>query len=105
MYTKEDVEKSMKDIAKTYFEEHFLDKNVDYILYEVSRKVMLELASILGQFQVLNICLSAIRSNTPYFEKLNSETKERLETTIFAIDYMSEKIEALLTPNLEELKE
>lgn len=105
MYTKEDIEKTMKDIATTYFEEHFLGKNIDYILYEVSRKVMLELASILGQFQVLNICLSAIRSNTPYFEKLDSEAQERLEDTISAIDYMSEKIEELLTPNLEALKE
>lgn len=105
MYTKEDIEKSIKDIAKTYFEKHFLGKNVDHILYEVSRKVMLKLASILGQFQVLNICLSAIRSNTPYFEKLDSETQERLEAIISAIDYMSEKIEELLTPNLEALKE
>lgn len=105
MYTKEDVEKTMKGIAKTYFEEHFLGKNVDYILYEVSRKVMLKLASILGQFQVLNICLRAIRSNTPYFEKLDSETQERLEVTISALDYMAEKIEELLIPNLEALKE
>lgn len=105
MYTKEDIEKTMKDIAKTYFEKHCLCKNVNHILYEVSRKVMLKLASILWQFQVLNICLSAIRSDTPYFEKLDSETQERLEATISALDCMAEKIEELLIPNLEALKE
>ena len=80
-------------------------KDINTVLYEVSKKVIFELGSVLGQCQVLNLCLDVIKSDTELLEKLDSDTKQSLELTILGINEISDMLNDILVPIVKVLEE
>lgn len=105
MNIEETTEKAMKNAAQMYFKKHILGKDLDTVLYEVSKKVLFDLGWVLGQCQILDLCLDAIKSNTELLEKLDSNTKQRLEWTILGINEICEELNNILVPILKGFEE
>ena len=74
----EDFEKMIRDSAKKFFIKNMLGKDVDAVLYNVSRNVVAKLAVDITHFGILHLCLSAVRYDIAYYNTLNFDTTRDL---------------------------
>ena len=100
----EDFEKMIRDSAKKFFIKNMLGKDVDAVLYNVSKNVVTKLAVDITHFGILQLCLSAIRDDIAYYNTLNFDTKQRLENVIASLEELSARLEKIIEPIYEGIK-
>lgn len=104
MCTEQETEKIIKKAAAEFFKNNMLGKDMDTVLFEVTYETLLKIGALIGKLQVMLVCLEAIKDNTPYFEKLDRDTQERLEMTIRGLNKIGNKLEDILNPIIENLE-
>lgn len=99
-----DFEKAMYEKANEYFEKYVSGKTVNEVLYNFSKKIILNLGWILAECQIINLCLNAIKADKAYYDILNKETQKKLCDTICGIKEISKDIEDILIPIIEGME-
>lgn len=104
MYTEEDIAKVQKEMAIKFFKNNFLGKNPNEALYNVMRDGILDIATTLGRFMIIKICLQAIEDDKSYFDKLDTETQSFITNCKLGVEDICESLDAILTPIVQALK-
>lgn len=105
MYTEDDVTKVQKEMTIKFFKNNFLGKNPNEALYNVMRDGILDIATTLGRFIIIKICLQAIVDDKPYFDKLDTETQSFITNCKLGVEDICESLDRILTPIVQSLRE
>ena len=97
--TIKDVQKEYNKKVIEFFDKHIEGKDLDTVLAELSKKVVIELASSLAKLMVISDSIKIIK--TAGFSPNN---KQQINKTTCAIDSVCNELENILIPIVNVLK-
>lgn len=104
MTTQEEADKLFKEYRVKYFEKYFIGRNIDEVMYETSKSVVLELSMVLTKVCTLIDCFSILRHDTDYFNRLDADCKRRYKLNVIGLKSIRRRLNNILEPILQGLK-
>lgn len=105
MTTIEEFEQEYRQFRTKYFEKHFVDKDIRDVMYEISKEVVVDLASLYAKTCMLVDTFSILRSDKDFFNGLDDDTKQILKSNIVSLKILCRKLYNILKPIQQGLSE
>lgn len=97
------LEKQFFDANYKYFEQNFVNQNLNNALYNSVIKELKMLAKTYAKFIFLENSIVMIKSNRKFWRNLDKETKDRTNFILKGVKMINNDIQKILTPISDEL--